>query len=131
MGPNAEWHVAQQQQPGQMIVTAQHRLDAEPIRAEITEHTVTVMTPANGAPWQQSLDQHIAALQAALHQGGSGQHAQIQADVRGQSGSQSRTPTSPSNPAPSGMRRTTEGTLESPSIDGEAVPLDSTIYWQI
>jgi len=132
MGPNAEWHVAQQQQPGQTILTAQHRQDAEPVRAEITDHTVTVMTPANGAPWQQSLDQHTATLQAALHQWGSGQQAHIQADVRGQSESQPRTPAGPSQsgPSPAGSRRAIEGLSESHSSYVEEEPLDSTIHWQ-
>jgi len=132
MGPNAEWHVAQQQQPGQTILTAQHRQDAEPVRAEITDHTVNVVTPANGAPWQQSLDQHTATLQAALHQWGSGQQAHIQADVRGQSESQPRTPAAPSpaGPSSSGSRRAAEGLSESHSSYVEERPLDSTIHWQ-
>ena len=130
-GPPSEWQVQQQQQTTGTVLTARHQADAAAVRADITPHTITLTTPADGAPWQQQLPQHLDLLRAALRQQGAGQQAHIQADVRGQSdahpspyapqehGASRRSASPPSQPA-------WESSLELPSVNAA----DSTVHWE-
>lgn len=133
-GPPSEWHVQQQQQTTGTVLTARHQADAAAVRADITPHTITLTTPADGAPWQQQLPQHLDALQAALRQQGAGQQAHIQADVRGQSDAHP----SPYAPQENGASRRSasppqrpawEFSLEPPSGNA-ADSTASTVHWE-
>ena len=135
-GPPSEWHVQQQQQTTGTVLTARHQADAAAVRADITPHTITLTTPADGAPWQQQLPQHLDALQAALRQQGAGQQAHIQADVRGQS--DAHPSPYPSSPQENGSSRRSasppqrpawESSLEPPSGNA-ADSTASTVHWE-